>query len=230
MRKPGHGYVAASFRPFFLGAAVLAAAAVPTWLWLLLAGVDTVGGMPALRCHAHEMALGYLAAAIVADRMFAGEPEVASVIARLGIAVGALLIAAAGGRLVPSLTLSAFARQGQGKRIPAPYRRFDVLVLLAASAGLLSWTVAPGHPATAVLGIAAGLLHLVRLARWRGWLLREPDVLALHVGYLWMAVATLLWPCRRPAGARSRRCGGSPPPVDPAAGQRPACAPPRWPP
>jgi uncharacterized protein involved in response to NO len=268
---------AASFRPFFFGAAAYAASAVPIWVWLYLSGTDTVGGMPALRWHAHEMVLGFLPAIMagyllsatpnwsgrlpvsgipllclfavwvagrlvplfvpvgpgaaldaafplamaalflrearveprkgsrhglmlfpvlavttVADRIFAHDPEMALLFSRLGIAVGALLIAAVGGRLVPSLTRTDLAARGEAGSVPEPYGRFDVVVLFAASAGLVSWVVAPYHPATAVLSIGAGLLHVIRLVRWRGWLLRQFDTIALHLGYLWLTAGTLL--------------------------------------
>lgn len=268
---------AAPFRPFFLGAAAYAAVLVPTWLWVFFFGPDTVGGMPALRWHAHEMVLGYLPAvmagyllsatanwsgnlpasgrpllclsaiwaagrlvppfvppwpglvidaafplamaavfsrealaqprkgsrhglmlfpilaiAIVADRLFADDPETAGLIARLGIAVGALLIAAVGGRLVPSLTLNELVGKPGADLLPGPYRRFDVLVLLTASAGLVLWVAVPHHEATGIFSIGAGLLHVIRLGRWRGWLLRQPGIIALHLGYLWLALGTLL--------------------------------------
>jgi uncharacterized protein involved in response to NO len=268
---------AASFRPFFFGAAAYAAAAVPTWLWLYLSGIDTVAGMPALRWHAHEMVLGFLPAimagyllsatpnwsgrlpvsgvpllclfavwvagrlvplfvpaavgaaldaafpltmaalflreawvaprkgsrhglmlfpvlaiAMAADRLVADDPEMAAFFSRMGIAIGALLIAAVGGRLVPSFTRTDLAARGEAGKVPEPYGRFDLLVLLAASAGLFAWVAVPFHPATSILSIGAGLLHVVRLVRWRGWLLRAFDTLALHLGYAWLAAGTLL--------------------------------------
>ena len=277
-QRPDAGWLfAASFRPFFYGAATYAAAAVPIWIWLYLSGIDTVAGMPAPRWHAHEMVLGFLPAIMagyllsatpnwsgrlpvsgipllglfavwaagrlvppfvpvaagvaldalfpltmaglflrearaaprpgsrhglmlfpilaiitVADRIFAHDPAVAPCFARLGIAIGALLIAAVGGRLVPSLTRTDLGTSGAAGRVPEPYGRFDLLVLLVASAALLAWVAVPFHPVTAGLCVGAGLLHLVRLARWRGWLLRRFDGVALHLGYAWLAAGTLL--------------------------------------
>jgi uncharacterized protein involved in response to NO len=41
--------------------------------------------------------------------------------------------------------------------------------------------------------IAAGLLNVVRLGRWRGWATwEEPLVAVLHVGYAWLAVSLLV--------------------------------------
>jgi uncharacterized protein involved in response to NO len=267
---------AASFRPFFIGASILAAAAVPAWVWMYFTGADEIAGMPAMAWHAHEMVFGYLpavmagyllsstpnwsgrlpasgiplavlfaiwlagravplvvpapvglvadaafpiavaavllreaffkapkqsrhglmlfpllAVASIAHRTLAGDPEWASLLARAGVGVAALMIAAVGGRLVPSLTRNALANRG-ADRVPEPYGRFDVGVLMAASLGLIAWILAPSHPATAVLAIGAGVLHVVRLARWRGWLLRDGGVIALHAGYGWLAAGTIM--------------------------------------
>ncbi|WP_051631233.1 NnrS family protein [Afifella pfennigii] len=132
-----------------------------------------------------------LATASIAHRLLAADPLLAAQLARLGVAIGALLIAAVGGRLVPSFTRNALAGRGADK-VPEPYGRFDRFCLLVASAALISWVLAPSHSATAFLALAAGLLHLFRLARWRGWLLRQGDVLALHAGYLWLVLALFL--------------------------------------
>jgi len=49
-------------RPFFLGAAIYAAAAVPLWLWMHLSGAAPAGPFAGSAWHAHEMIFGYLAA------------------------------------------------------------------------------------------------------------------------------------------------------------------------
>ncbi|MEF2074520.1 NnrS family protein [Consotaella aegiceratis] len=266
---------AASFRPFFLGASLLAATAVPVWVAVFLGGVAEVAGLAAPAWHAHEMVFGFLPAAIagyllsatpnwsgrlpasgsslaglfglwlagrlvplvapfglgaaadaafpaamtlvllrearikmqgqtrhgltlfpllavaaVGHRWFAADYrdyEWAATAARLGIATGALLIAAVGGRLVPSFTRNVLAR-AEAASVPEPYGRYDIAVLIVSSLGLLSWVAAPQHPATAILMTAATLANAIRLWRWRGWLLRQADVLALHAGYLWLVV------------------------------------------
>jgi uncharacterized protein involved in response to NO len=41
--------------------------------------------------------------------------------------------------------------------------------------------------------VAAGLIHLIRVSRWYGWLTwREPLVLVLHLGYGWLALSFLI--------------------------------------
>jgi uncharacterized protein involved in response to NO len=52
------------FRPFFLGAALTAALAVPAWLAMLATGTQPLGPFHGLAWHAHEMIFGYLAAVI----------------------------------------------------------------------------------------------------------------------------------------------------------------------
>ncbi|WP_186394254.1 NnrS family protein [Stappia sp. TSB10GB4] len=132
-----------------------------------------------------------LAAAALAHRLFGDDPATAAMMARTGIAVAALLIAAVGGRLVPSLTRNALAGRG-AERVPAPYGRFDIFVLLATSAALPAWVLAPDATVTGALLTGAGLLNLARLLRWRGWLLRRGDILALHAGYGWLVTGLLL--------------------------------------
>ncbi|WP_181701659.1 NnrS family protein [Chthonobacter albigriseus] len=267
---------AVSFRPHFIGASALAAAAVPLWTWIFLTGVSEVAGMPATAWHAHEMVFGFLpavmagylvsstpnwsgrlpasgwplaalfalwlagrivplvspaaiavatdagfplavaavllrearvkaprqsrhglmlfpvlAAAAVAHRLLAADPQAAAMLARVGVAVAVLLISAVGGRLVPSLTRNALAGRG-AERVPEPYGRYDVLVLAAIFPALAAWAVAPDHPASAVLMGAGALLQAARLARWRGWLVRQADVAALHAGYAWVVIGTAL--------------------------------------
>ena len=81
-------------------------------------------------------------------------------LARTGIGVGALLIAAVGGRLVPSFTRNALSG-ARAERVPEPYGQFDIAVLFVASTGLVSWVVAPAHPVTAVTMKVPAWLALV---------------------------------------------------------------------
>ncbi|HET6679033.1 MAG TPA: NnrS family protein, partial [Nitrospira sp.] len=58
----GHAFFSYGFRPFFLGAAVFAGAAVPLWI-LILAGAIGSGFLYAPReWHVHEMLFGFLPA------------------------------------------------------------------------------------------------------------------------------------------------------------------------
>ena len=116
---------------------------------------------------------------------------VANLPTRLGLAVVALLIAVIGGRVTPSFTRNWQARRGGP--LPAVAGRFDIVTLAATAAGLAAWSLAPAHPATSILLLAAGGLNLLRLARWRGDATgAEPLVWILHLGYLWLAAGLVL--------------------------------------
>jgi uncharacterized protein involved in response to NO len=111
---------------------------------------------------------------------------------RVGIAVVVLLISLIGGRIVPSFTRNWLVRENPG-RLPAPFGRFDIVVVVIGALALASWVVGPDSLITGAALALAGLLHLVRLARWAGertW--RDRLVLILHVGYLFVPLGFLL--------------------------------------
>lgn len=111
---------------------------------------------------------------------------------RIGIATMVLLITVIGGRIVPSFTRNWLARENPG-RLPAPIGRIDLSVIVFSAAVLALWVVRPDGPDTAAALGAAGLAHLLRLARWAGdrtW--RDRLVLILHVGYAFVPLGFLL--------------------------------------
>lgn len=59
------------FRPFYLGAAALAAVSVPLWLGLYQGALAAHGALPGLLWHAHEMLFGFAAAVIAGFLMTA---------------------------------------------------------------------------------------------------------------------------------------------------------------
>lgn len=110
----------------------------------------------------------------------------------LAIAVIAMLIGLIGGRIVPSFTRNWMAQTGRTP-LPAPDGRFDMIALGALAASLVAWIVWPWSAATGLLLGAAGILHAVRLARWKGWRTgAESLVLILHAGYAWLPLALLV--------------------------------------
>lgn len=118
-----------------------------------------------------------------------GAPDVSS---RLGIAAIVALIILIGGRITPSFTHNWLVKQGITK-LPAPFGRFDIIVMAFSAMALLLWVAAPHwQPTSAALLVAAALL-LIRLLRWqvlRTW--REPIVFILHLGYLFLPLGALL--------------------------------------
>ena len=112
--------------------------------------------------------------------------------ARIGIAAVVLLLVVIGGRIIPSFTRNWLARENPG-RLPAPFARFDVVVILLSAVTLAMWIAQPSGKITAAALAAAGVLHIVRLARWAGdrtW--RDRLVLILHVGYAFVPLGFLL--------------------------------------
>jgi uncharacterized protein involved in response to NO len=111
---------------------------------------------------------------------------------RIGIAVVVMLISVIGGRIIPSFTRNWLARENPG-RLPAPFGRFDMLVVGIGALVLVFWVVWPDSARTGAALALAGCLHLVRLARWAGdrtW--RERLVLILHAGYAFVPIGFLL--------------------------------------
>jgi uncharacterized protein involved in response to NO len=116
----------------------------------------------------------------------------ADVSIRLGIAVVVLLISLIGGRIIPSFTHNWLARENPG-RLPVPFGRFDMIVILLSALALIGWVAAPDHRVTGVALALAGVLHLVRLSRWAGdRTFRERLLAILHVGYAFVPLGFLL--------------------------------------
>lgn len=140
-----------------------------------------IGGLISLYAVAH---IGYHALTL------SGVPADAGV--RAGMALIMVLLAVIGGRVTPAFT-GEFLSERRMAVQPAPLSRFDGLSVVMGAAAALLWVIQPDSPVTGGFLVAAGLLHLVRLSRWRGWLTwREPLVLMLHVGYGWLALSLLL--------------------------------------
>jgi uncharacterized protein involved in response to NO len=111
---------------------------------------------------------------------------------RVALGVAAMLIALVGGRVTPSFTRNWMARLGLSP-LPAPLDRLDRAALLAAAIAVATWAFRPDSALAGTALVTAGALLAVRLARWRGHrVLREPIVLVLHLGYLWLAAALAL--------------------------------------
>lgn len=105
---------------------------------------------------------------------------------RAGVAVLIALVGLVGGRIIPSFTRNWLAKAG-AKTMPAPFGRFDMVAMAVPIVALAAWTIAPGELPTAATAIAAAILQLVRLWRWRGVAaLAEPLLLVLHLAYLFI--------------------------------------------
>jgi uncharacterized protein involved in response to NO len=274
-------FLRGGFRPFFLGGAIWAAAALAIWLCSLAGAVTLPSHFDPLSWHRHEMLFGFVGAVIAGFLLtaipnwtgrlpIAGPPlaglfglwlaarlallfsqltgpalpaaldvgfylvlagvaarEVlaaknrnlpvvlhvllfgaanaadhagaAGLIAdpdigvRLAISIVIVMISLIGGRIVPSFTRNWLAKNGVKEGLPGQPGRYDLVVIAVTAGALLAWAALPPGRITGALLIAAGLLQIVRLGRWRGlraW--RDPLVLILHVGYFWIPVGLLL--------------------------------------
>jgi len=111
---------------------------------------------------------------------------------RMALAVIMLLLALIGGRVTPSFTLDFLSERGMSEQ-PPPFSPLDGVSILLAALAAVAWTVRPEAMATGWLLVVAGLMNLVRLSRWYGWMTwREPLVLILHLGYGWLAMSWLI--------------------------------------
>jgi uncharacterized protein involved in response to NO len=111
---------------------------------------------------------------------------------RMALALVMLLLALIGGRVTPNFTEEFLAAQGKTKE-PAPFFPFDGASILLVAIAAMAWTVQPHSTATGWTLVAAGVVNLTRLLRWRGWATwREPLVLMLHLGYGWLATSLLI--------------------------------------
>ena len=112
---------------------------------------------------------------------------------RAAISIVVMLISLIGGRIIPSFTRNWMKKQGITLRLPTQPTRFDLAVLVTMAVGLLAWITAPDSLPAGGLLIAAGCAQAVRLSRWGGQrTVRDPLVLILHIGYLWVPVGLLL--------------------------------------
>ena len=111
---------------------------------------------------------------------------------RIGVAVVVLLISLIGGRIIPSFTRNWLVRENPG-RLPAPFGRFDMVVVAVSALTLAVWVIASSSHYTGAALAFTGLLHLVRLARWAGdRTFRERLLTILHVGYAFVPLGFLL--------------------------------------
>ena len=111
---------------------------------------------------------------------------------RMALALVMVLLALIGGRVTPNFTRAFLAEQGLVEQ-PAAFSRFDGLSVVLVGIAAVAWTVQPRAMVTGWMLLCAGVLNLGRLLRWYGWVTwREPLVLALHLGYGWLALSLLL--------------------------------------
>jgi uncharacterized protein involved in response to NO len=111
---------------------------------------------------------------------------------RMALVLVMVLLALIGGKITPGFTEDFFIQEGVGKQ-PAPFSLFDGLSILVVGLAGLAWMINLGEKVIGGAFVAAGIIHLIRLSRWYGWLtFLEPLVLIMHVGYGWLAMSFLI--------------------------------------
>jgi uncharacterized protein involved in response to NO len=114
---------------------------------------------------------------------------------RAGLLTLCSMIAILGGRITPAFTRNAMKRDGVPEALwPVSNAALEKAVMaLALVLPLLVLTLG----SVSLAGICALLLggaQLSRMARWRaGWALRQPILIALHLGLMMLALGLLLW-------------------------------------
>lgn len=171
----------------------ITAAVLDTMFLVALAGVvarEVIAGKNTRNLPVSFM-IGLLAMANLLTHLRFVDVGLAMLGERGALAVVAMLISLIGGRITPSFTRNWLVKR-HSARLPAQAGRFDTLVLAVTALALAAWVVAPDLPFVGGVFVFAGILHVVRLSRWCGWLTaREPLVTILHVGYAWLALALL---------------------------------------
>ncbi|WP_294124283.1 NnrS family protein [Sphingomonas sp.] len=112
---------------------------------------------------------------------------------RLAVALVTLMISLIGGRIVPSFTRNWLAKCGVTQGLPGQPNRFDLVAIGLSALGLIAWIAGPSGWLPGTLLAVAAAAQAIRLARWKGWkAVRDPLVLVLHVGYLWIPIGLTL--------------------------------------
>ncbi|MBE0412894.1 NnrS family protein [Yoonia sp.] len=111
---------------------------------------------------------------------------------RLGLGAGIMMIAVIGGRVVPSFTRNWLVKRRSGVLPVPPMQHFDKAALVVLALALVLWGALPLAPLTGVVLALAGVLHAVRLSRWKGHrTFAEPLVTVLHAGYAFVPLGAL---------------------------------------
>lgn len=107
----------------------------------------------------------------------------------LSVYVFALLIAAIGGRIVPSFTANALRKRGDDVEVrsnPVIEKLVMISMAAAAAADLLS----PGGTIAGGLALVASILLALRMRHWQTLrTLGDPILWILHLGHAWLVVA-----------------------------------------
>jgi len=112
---------------------------------------------------------------------------------RGGIGTVVLLITIIGGRIVPAFTRNWLMLNRPGSATPTEMNRFDTAVVLMTLLVIPFWVVVPDYQITAAIIVLCGVMHAVRISRWKGIsTLGEPLLFILHLAYSWIPAGFML--------------------------------------
>lgn len=139
------------------------------------------------------LAMFFTANSIIHTGLISGNFLLANKGRLLSLEIVMLMIAFVGGRIIPAFSANWLFAQGIPRESVRSYKGLDLAslailaLLLPVDIFLADSVISP------FLALLAGLLLLVRLVCWHGWLCyEEPLLWVLHLAYLWLVVALLL--------------------------------------
>jgi uncharacterized protein involved in response to NO len=112
---------------------------------------------------------------------------------RGAIALVIIMISTIGGRIIPSFTRNWMVKRGASRQLPTQPQGFDLIVIASTALALLFWLIFPDNRLTGFMLVLAAAAQALRLSRWGGHRTgRDPLVLVLHLGYIWVPAGLLL--------------------------------------
>lgn len=114
---------------------------------------------------------------------------------RAGLLSVIALISTLGGRVTPAFTRNAMHRAGVPEaRFPVSSNRLEKAALVLALSLPVTMLLRLPDQVPAVLALVLGGVQVARLSRWGGaWAMRQPILIALHMGLGMLALGLLLW-------------------------------------
>lgn len=114
---------------------------------------------------------------------------------RAGLLTIIALIATLGGRVTPAFTRNAMKREGVPEsQWPVSFDKLEKAGLILSLALPAAVLVHSPEQVPAALALVLGVVQAARLSRWgAGWAMRQPILIALHLGLGMLSLGLLLW-------------------------------------
>src|ERR1051325_7405102 len=160
----GPALLSAGFRPFFLGAAIWAALAVPLWLAVFAGKVEVPSALAPTTWHVHEMVFGYAAATVAGFLLTAIPNWTGRLLLQGGPLVGLVLL-----WLIGRVAVLASARLGGAGVAAVADLAFPVVFLAVVAREIVvgkNWRNLPMVGALTLLAAGNLMVHAEALG-WR---------------------------------------------------------------